>query len=174
MSDLQRFYTPALPRTVEEFRSRGFDPDDAIVEIGKAFIDQSLTRQDIDNLSPLTKVIKVEDGMARLILSYWNVDGYDREAILAIIFHTSVGQEFFETLSEEDRVVNSGPWVRPMVKTASDNEFPRYALAALLASTEQTSWPTLIAKMEDCRKANNISTAIYRECNKLPGFALPF
>ena len=74
-----------------------------------------------------------------------------KEQLLAMLFHSEVGLELFENLSDEERVELSGPWMRPMIRLASSQSFPRYALCALYTSTPQSYQPLLLEKMEAFR-----------------------
>jgi hypothetical protein len=58
----------------------------------------------------------------------------------------------FEQLNEADRVLLSGPWVRPMFRLAEHELFPRYAIFALYKSTPEAQRLDLLIQFEKCRR----------------------
>jgi hypothetical protein len=71
---------------------------------------------------------------------------------LAALFHSARGHEMFEIFTEEERVLLSGPWVRPMMRLASRERFPKQALLALYQSTSVDARELLIQQFERCRR----------------------
>lgn len=169
---LSQYYSPSFPQTVQEFKSRGWDLTETHLHICQAFNDNLITRQDIDNLAPLIKVIGFEENLARYVLAHWDDATKDREAIMAITFHTKAGEKFFDEISEEERVKSCGPWVRPMMKAIDRGDpFPKYALAMLVKTTTENCLPFLVAKFEESRLYHDKTLDVYSECNKIEGFA---
>ena len=58
----------------------------------------------------------------------------------------------FEMLSEEERIWLSGPWVRPMMRLAGRERFPKQALLALYQSTSPEIRLQLLQQFERCRR----------------------
>lgn len=79
------------------------------------------------------------------------LDRYQREGILAMLFHHPQGTMLFEQLSDAERVDLSGPWIRPMMRLASVDLFPRFALLSLYHSTPKAERKRLMSHLERCR-----------------------
>lgn len=80
-----------------------------------------------------------------------------REGCLAFLMHQETilndGRSAFEALTERQRIDLSGPWVRPMVRLAtegsgSDTVFPKLALQALVHNTTDRNKIYLIDYIE--------------------------
>ena len=117
-----------------------------------------------DQLAPLFRVIGLEELEEPLYLwltREWAELDRDHasthqvarvERGLAALFHSARGHEMFEVLSEEERVWLSGPWVRPMMRLAGRERFPKQALLALYQSTSPEIRPQLLRQFERCRR----------------------
>ncbi len=134
------------------------------------YIDQDLlTLEEADQLAPLCRVL----GLGKLetcVLRWFKHEkkAYDHcknkalkisktqfmrlERGLSILFHSPSGQMLFEQLNEADRVLLSGPWVRPMFRLAEHELFPRYAIFALYKSTPEAQRLDLLMQFEKCRR----------------------
>ena len=75
---------------------------------------------------------------------------------VATIFHSNLGQRYFENMDPEFRVRVSLPWTRPMIIMSRNEMFPRIALAELLSSTPKWLAPTLLNQFEVCRTTYGI------------------
>jgi len=106
--------------------------------VSRAGTAEGLPQTLADRLAPLCKVIGMDDyadEMARIFVDREQPFAV-RETALAVLFHTAEGQRVFNDLPPRERVDFCGPWVRPMlVMGSSDQQFPRFALAALYAAT---------------------------------------
>ena len=123
-----------------------------------------LSIEEGDQLSPLFKVIGVtgvEVDLERLVKSA--LAQKQREQAFAAIFHSEAGAELFETFSANDRIELSGPWVRPMMRMAPLDLFPRYALAALYQSTDSVDRPLIIDFFERSRSMVKASPQVVYE-----------
>ena len=155
----------SLPAHLDEVKHR--TPCTSLFELRVALfalIDSDQMRLgEADQLAPLFRVIGVEELEEPLQLwltSEWTA--FDREQSinrltrvergLAAIFHSARGHEMFETFSEEDRILLSGPWVRPMMRLAARERFPKQALLALYQSTSVKTREQLIQQFERCRR----------------------
>ena len=127
-----------------------------------------LNALEADQLAPLFRVIGVKeltDPLALWIeaeLKAWHraptfAHTTRVERGLASVFHSERGHELFEALSEHERIELSGPWVRPMLRLAPREVFPRQALLALYRSTSALARPELIHQLELCRRQINAS-----------------
>lgn len=118
---------------------------------------------DADQLAPLFRVIgagELEEPLSLWLEREWS--DYQREASaqqltrvergLAALFHSARGHERFESMSEHDRVLFSGPWVRPMMRLAGRERFPKQALLALYRSTHPEVRDALLQQFERCRR----------------------
>ncbi len=74
-----------------------------------------------------------------------------RSQLVALIFHSSEGQQYFENMDPALRVAASHVWTRPMVIMAKHETFPRIALAELLSSTPMYLAPNLLNQYEVSR-----------------------
>ena len=80
---------------------------------------------------------------------------WEREIALSLVFYTPVGAETFEAMQQRDRIMLSGPWIRPMIKVAGgtdvggigDKTFGRLALMMLYRSTPVEARTLLVDKM---------------------------
>ncbi len=144
-----------LPTNPDDARRRS--PGLPLSELREALVDmierEALSQREGDRLSPLFKVIGSEGVSDRLErLAQESPSASTRDYALAALFHSARGLRLFESLSAEERVARCGPWVRPMVSMASDDSFPRVALAALYRATPAPTRPLLMWKIESCRQ----------------------
>ena len=79
-----------------------------------------------------------------------------RSQLIALIFHSSEGQQYFENMDPALRVAVSHVWTRPMVIMARHETFPRIALAELLSSTPIYLAPNLLNQYEASRTIYSI------------------
>ena len=129
-----------------------------------ALIDSNQMRLgEADQLAPLFRVIGVdelEEPLQLWLTEEWMAFKHEQsitrltrvERGLAAIFHSARGHEMFEILTEEDRILLSGPWVRPMMRLAARDRFPKQALLALYQSTSVEAREQLIQQFERCRR----------------------
>ena len=152
-----------LPSTLEEVRVRSksyslFDLRMALFIL----IDQDLLNvEEGDQLAPLFRVLGV--GELEELLEKWlknertnpgahlRRNRYRQERGLASLFHSARGHLVFDQMSELERIELSGPWVRPMLRLARRDAFPRHALRALYRATSQEARPELIHHLERLR-----------------------
>ena len=161
----------SLPNHIEEVRARsGSSSLFTIRVVLFTLVDHNLlTLEEADQLAPLFRIIGL--GSLEAALMNWfcqehtnlGKTGWEEdeglklttnrlERGLSILFHSDQGQYLFESLKEEERVRLSGPWVRPMMRLASYEVFPQYALCALFKSTSENMKATLIIQFEKCRR----------------------
>jgi hypothetical protein len=116
----------------------------------------TLTVEQGDQLSPLFKVLGIEGVSNELFYLLTHAPILiQREQALAAIFHSTKGQSYFENLSEFQRIELSGPWIRPMMRIATIDTFPRFAIAALYHSTADYARADLLQRFEECRQEVN-------------------
>ena len=109
-----------------------------------------------DRLSPFFKVLGVGAQEARLLALFEREgqrEGCEelRAQALAALFHSPRGVALFESLDALERVSLCGPWVRPMMALASEELFPRLAIAALYQATPPEARCALLWRLERCR-----------------------
>jgi hypothetical protein len=147
------------------------------IELITAIKEDALSDEAEDCLAPFFRVVglSTEDSI-RFISEFHKVDDSEhKQHLLACVFHTVEGKALFDLLSEEERIDYSSPWIRPMMRLAMTEIFPRHALAALYASTSKEHQPRIVLKMEAERKRVNADAqTVYKVCNEIKGFALPF
>jgi len=144
-----------LPATPDDARRRA--PGQPLSALREALVDlierEGLSQAEGDRLSPLFKVLGVEEVGGRLErLARSGATDVVRDYALAALFHSEPGLRLFESLTPEERVARCGPWVRPMVSMARDDAFPRVALVALYRATPAAARPLLTWKIESCRQ----------------------
>ena len=155
----------SLPAHLDEVRRRT-DPS-SLFELRVtlfALIDSDLmSLGEADQLAPLFRVIGLEElerAMCLWLEHEWAIFEHDQspsqltrvERGLASIFHSERGHEMFALFSEEERVLLSGPWVRPMMRLAGHERFPKQALLSLYRSTSSELRDLLIQQFERCRR----------------------
>lgn len=169
---LARALLTSLPTTPDDARRRA--PGYPLSDLREALVDmierEALTQREGDRLSPLFKVISVEAVGERLErLARRSTITSVRDYALAALFHSERGLRLFESLSPEERVARCAPWVRPMVSMASDDTFPRVALAALYRATPAQTRPMLMWKIESCRQeVSGDPSAAYEQLLRAP------
>jgi hypothetical protein len=172
--NLQKYFQPKLPMSQQEINDRGYSVAQIQSDVLTSFYNDTISQDELNNLAPLMRVVGMPREFCEDIISYWH-DESKQEQILAIVFHTDAGKEFFDTLSDIDRARTAGPWVRPMMLLADQGElFPKHALAALWQSTSEEAKPTLIDTMEKARLEMMAGTHVYEQCWRFTDFAIPF
>lgn len=154
-----------LPSHLDEVRRRSAPSSLFELRIALfALIDSdALGCDEADQLAPLLRVLGVQELERPLSLwleGEWCIAQSDRhnahttrvERGLAALFHSARGHELFESLSGEERIRLSGPWVRPMMRLAGRDRFPKQALLALYQSTDPNDRDALIQQFERCRR----------------------
>ena len=156
-----------LPSTIDEVRQRTAPTSLFCLRAALfALVTQDcLKTEEADQLAPLSRVIGLGEVEGPLFLWFKLIKaertliwGAPRlhitrlERALALLFHSTSGQRIFERLTGEERVILSGPWVRPMMRLAQQELFPRHALLALYRSTQADDQELLIEQFERCRK----------------------
>ena len=161
----------SLPTHIDEVRRRTEPVSLLCVRVVIfTLVDQDrLTIEEADQLAPLLRVVGL--GSLEGCLLFWF--GQERSLLgslelaedeqvkliimrlergLSMLFHSERGHQLFEDLSEDERVQLSGPWIRPMMRLAAHESFPRYALYALFKSTSLHMRAKLITQFERCRR----------------------
>lgn len=157
----------SLPSTMDEIRRRTSPVSLFSLRASLfALIDQEfLTSDEADQLAPLARILGLGQIEEALRLWFLRVHASTHlssstsrpqmtrlERGLAVLFHSTQGQHIFESLTGEERVLLSGPWVRPMMRLAHQELFPRHALLALYRSTQNKHQALLLDQYERCRK----------------------
>ena len=112
-----------------------------------------LSQLETDNLPPLVRVLR-DDLQVRHVEEATRVLNTsqvlkEREVALALLMH--VERSAFDTLTDPERILLSGPWVRPMLRHLSAPDgFPQQAMFQLLNSVSLRYRTMMIAQMNDC------------------------
>ena len=134
-------------------RDGAFTLAQAVNTIARDALAMQLSQQETDNLPPLIRVLR-DDLQARHIEEATHVLHTsqvlkEREVALALLMHADYSA--FDTLTDPDRVLLSGPWVRPMLRHLSaPDRSPQQALFSLLGCVSLRYRPMMIAQMNDC------------------------
>lgn len=161
---IKKYYSP-FPSSLKEFE-RKFDLSEAHKDLFLACAYDKLSRTDLDNVAPLTRVIGFPEDYTQALLGFFENSGShtQKEGILALTFHTQKGSNFFATLDERVRIGLSGAWVRPMLEVASKGvPFGKTALASLYTSTSQELRQDLVKVFERNRIKEGYSVKVYEE-----------
>ena len=169
----------SLPSTLEEVKRRSLSVSLFALRASIfALVSQErLTTEEADQLAPLSRVMGLGRIAPSILVWLRNLLGSTHLSLvtprsqlskiergLALLFHSPQGQRVFEELSGEDRVLLCGPWVRPMMRLAPHELFPRHALLALFRSTQQEHRMLLIELFERSRRRVG--------CSPLPAYQL--
>ena len=125
----------------------------AINTIATDALTMRLSQHEVDCLPPLVRVLR-NDLQARHIKEAKRVLSTslvlkEREVALALLMHAD--HSAFDTLTDPERVLLSGPWVRPMLRHLSAPDgFAQQALFSLLNCVSLRYRPMMIAQMNDC------------------------
>ena len=148
-----------------------------VQDVISAIKSNELSEEAVDSLAPFFRVVGLPTrDQVSFIGEFHLTDNIEhKQSFLACVFHTETGKVFFDTLTDEERIDYSSPWVRPMMRLAMTELFPRHALAALWTSTQPRLRSRMVYKMEEERKRVNAdSQIVYEVCNQLAEFSLPF
>ena len=154
-----------IPFTKEEFAQKYmkvtavnfFNTEAALHALRQDILDlvrgMTMDQETKDNLSPAFKILGLGD-CERDFVTFWEQAETlpTKEVALGCLFHSPIGQKIFQHLSETDRIDLIGPWVRPMLRLCSTQEFPKYALAALYENTSVGNKEYLMKRIEKIRK----------------------
>lgn len=140
---IKHLETPSLPiESAEQLRSELMD-----VVRGKIDVSGELA----DRIAPLGKMLKMDEHTQELQALFQDtaLDTDVRERALAALFYTPIGHDIFLALSQDERVLWSGPWVRPMLRLshAEEDPFPPRALFALYTATPKPQRASLVKKI---------------------------
>ena len=114
---------------------------------------ERLSDEQGDRLSPFFKVLGVGEEEERLVACFSAArPDRVRAQALAALFHSERGVSIFSALSDLERVSLCAPWVRPMMALASEELFPRFAIAALFQATPSEARLALLWRFERCRQ----------------------
>lgn len=158
-----------LPSTLDEVMRRSGPVSLFSIRVALFSMVESdqLTTDEADQLAPLMRVLSVGELEQALVAWFKRVRQVDPQSEnvkfdkrrqaklergLSMLFHSPRGHELFESICESERIELSGPWVRPMMRLANHELFPRHALLALYRSTSPILRPALLHQFERCRR----------------------
>ena len=161
---IKKYYNP-LPASKAEFE-RKFNLKQAQKDLFLSCVYDSLTREDLDNIAPLTRVVGFPEDYTSALIEFFGLSKSEnqREGVLALTFHTPKGSEFFASLDEKIRIQLSAAWVRPMLQVAEQGViFGRTALLSLYRSTKKNNRDLLVEVFERNRIDLGCGESVYGE-----------
>lgn len=159
------YLTPCTTGLKNKLKENNHSINDVFKSLLNALINDTLKEDEINNLAPFCRNLfsscskSESEKWQNVFIELW--DYQDKEMILSFIFHTQKGDEIFNSLSDKERVLYCGPWIRPMINMSSDESENRFfelgsrSLKQLFQVTNKEAQELLYFKMIDLLNKRN-------------------